>query len=147
MNGQTIASLRSNLSPIPVSPATMNGVPAQQSSSTIAPAAPNVLLARLTTVCAPHLHGWARYRTIGTVHTAVTGLWFQPNMTSSAFVKEDARVGRHCKALGVGAGRASQDGEKIHFENVLDPLSERIREIFYWPQLHFAGRIGMQECL
>ena len=68
-------------------------------------------------------------------------------MTNGAFVKEDARVGRHCKALGLAAGRASQDGEEIHVVNVLDPLSEGIREIFYWPQLHFAGRIGMQECL
>ena len=64
-------------------------------------------------------------------------------MASDAFVKEGARVGRHCKALGVAAARASQNGDEIHIVNVLNPLSEGIREILYRPQLHIGGRIGM----
>ena len=69
------------------------------------------------------------------------------HVAATAFVEKHARVCWHREAFRMAAERARQDGEEFHDGNVLDQFPKWISEIPDRPQLHFAGRIGMQECL
>ena len=62
-------------------------------------------------------------------------------------MEKQTRVGWHREAFRMAARRAGQDGEEFHHLHESDQLSKGVREIPDRPQLHFAGRIRMQECL
>jgi hypothetical protein len=56
------------------------------------------------------LHWRTLHRAVGTEDTAVTMLWAQQSLAVGAFVKELARIGRHCLSFAETANWAQQHG-------------------------------------